>query len=65
MGSPRGAVVKNLPANPGAAGDTGFSPWMGKVPWRRKWQPTLVFVLGKSHGYSGRGRGWDDLGEWH
>ena len=50
MGSPGGAVVKNLPANTGAAGDTGFNPWMGKVHWRRKWQPTLVFVLGKSHG---------------
>ena len=23
---------------------------MGKIPWRRKWQPTLVFLPGKSHG---------------
>ena len=21
-----------------------FSPWVGKIPWRRKWQPTPVFV---------------------
>ena len=28
----------------------GFSPWVGKIPWRRKWQPTPVFLLGKSHG---------------
>ena len=25
-------------------------PWVGKTPWRRKWQPTPVFLLGKSHG---------------
>ena len=23
---------------------------IGKIPWRRKWQPTLVFLSGKSHG---------------
>ena len=28
----------------------GFDPWIGKVPWRRKWQPTLVFMPGESHG---------------
>ena len=22
----------------------GFDPWVGKIPWRRKWQPTLVFL---------------------
>ena len=27
----------------------GFDPWVGKVLWRRKWQPTPVFLLGKSH----------------
>ena len=27
-----------------------FDPWVGKVPWRRKWQPTPVFLPGKSHG---------------
>ena len=26
-----------------------FSPWVRKIPWRKKWQPTLVFWLGKSH----------------
>ena len=42
-------MVKNLPAN---AGDTrcGFNPWVGKIPWRWKWQPTPVFLLGESHG---------------
>ena len=24
----------------------GFDPWVGKIPWRRKWQPTLVFLPG-------------------
>ena len=28
----------------------GFSPLVGKIPWRRKWQPTPVFLPGKSHG---------------
>ena len=35
-------MVKNLPAN---AGDRfGFSPWVRKIPWRRSWQPTPVFL---------------------
>ena len=28
----------------------GFSPWAGKIPWSRKWQPTPVFLPGKFHG---------------
>ena len=31
-------VVKNLPANAGDIRD-GFNPWVGKIPWRRAWQP--------------------------
>ena len=27
-----------------------FDPWVGKIPWRRVWQPTAVFLTGKSHG---------------
>ena len=27
-----------------------FNPWVGKIPWRRAEQPTLVFLLGKFHG---------------
>ena len=26
----------------------GFNPWVRKIPWRRKWQPTLVFLPGES-----------------
>ena len=42
-------VVKNQPGN---AGDIRhkFSPWVGKIPWRRAWQPTPVFLPGESHG---------------
>ena len=27
-----------------------FSPWVRKIPWRRKWQPSAVFLPGESHG---------------
>ena len=27
-----------------------FNPWVGKIPWRSKWQATPVFLPGKSHG---------------
>ena len=30
----------------------GFDPWVRKIPWRRKWQPTPVFLPGKFHGQS-------------
>ena len=39
-----------------------FNPRVGKIPWRRAWQPTPVFLPGESHGqrnlagYSPRGR---------
>ena len=28
----------------------GFDPWAGKIFWRRKWQPTLVFLSGEFRG---------------
>ena len=28
----------------------GFDPWVGKIPWSRKWQPIPVLLPGKSHG---------------
>ena len=41
-------MVKNLPAmNPGKP---GFEPWVGKIPWRRAWQLTPVFLPGEYHG---------------
>ena len=36
-----------------------FDPWAGKIPWRRKWQPTPVFLPGESHGW--RSHGWRSL----
>ena len=28
----------------------GFHPWIEKIPWRRKWQPTPILLPGESHG---------------
>ena len=39
-------MVKNL----AATWETGFDPSAGKIPWRRKWLPTPVFLPGESHG---------------
>ena len=42
-----------LPSNKETAcrcGRPGFNPWVGKIPWRRKWQPTPVFLPRESHG---------------
>ena len=43
-------VVKSPPANAGNIKDLGLSPRVGKIPWRRAWQPTPVFMPGKSQG---------------
>ena len=45
MGFPGSSVVKDLPAN---AGNMGSFP--GLIFWRRKWQPTPIFLPGKSYG---------------
>ena len=46
VGFPDGAVVKNLPAMQ----ETRVRFLGQEDPWRRKWQPTPVFLPGKSHG---------------
>ena len=43
-------MVKNLPANEGRCQRLGFDPWVGKIPWRRKWQRTPVSLPAESHG---------------
>ena len=43
-------VVKNLPANAGDTRRCRFDPWVRKIPWRRAWHPTPVFLPGESHG---------------
>ena len=37
-------MVKNLLQ----CGRSEFDPWVGKIPWRRRWQPTLEFLPGES-----------------
>ena len=50
-------------------GTPRFNSWVGKIPWRRKWQPTPVLLPGKSHGlrslvgYSPWGRKESDMTE--
>ena len=39
-------MVKNLPA----VQRPGFDPWVGKILWRRAWQPTPLFMSGESNG---------------
>ena len=47
----------------------GFDPWVGKIPWKKKWQLTPVLLLGKFHGrrslvgYSPRGHKESDMTE--
>ena len=52
---PMGSDGKESACN---AGYQGLNPWVGKIPWRREWQPTPVFLPGESRGqrYSPWGR---------
>ena len=50
LGFPSGSAIKNLPAMQETQ-KTGVHPHIGKIPWRRKWQPTPVFLPGKSCGW--------------
>ena len=49
-GFPGGASGKELACQYSRRKRCGFNPWVGKVPWRRAWQPTPVFLPGESHG---------------
>ena len=49
--APGGSEVKVIP---------GFDPWVGKIPWRRKWHPTPVLLPGESH----RGRSLVGYSPW-
>ena len=42
--------MKNLPASARDPEGQDFHPWVGKIPRRRKWQPTPVCLTGESHG---------------
>ena len=49
-GFPGGSVVKNPPCQ---CRRRGFDPWVGKISWRRAWQPTPVFLSGEFPGQRG------------
>ena len=36
----------------------GFDPWVGKIPWRRAWELTPVFLPGEPHGQRSLGGGY-------
>ena len=51
QGFPGGSEVEASACNAGDLGSIpGSNPWVRKIPWRRKWQPTTVLLPGKSHG---------------
>ena len=62
-------MVKNLPASARDVKRQGFDPWVGKIPQKRAWQPTPVFLpresLGERNlaGYSPWGRKESDMTE--
>ena len=47
------SLAAQMVKNPPAMLETWFDPWVGKIPWRRAWQPTSVFLPGESHGQRG------------
>ena len=49
-GFPGDSTVKNLACPCRRRKRCRFDPWIRKIPWNRKWQPTPVFLPGKSHG---------------
>ena len=75
MGFPGGTSGKEPASHRRRHNNLGFYPWVRKIPWRRTWQPTSVFLPGKSHGqrslegYSQGlqrvGHEWSDLARTH
>ena len=49
-GFPGGAIGKEPACQYRRLKRPGFDPWVRKIPWRRKWQPTPVFLPGEPHG---------------
>ena len=49
-GFPGGASGKEPASKCRICKRRGFNPWIRKIPWRRAWQPTPVFLPGESHG---------------
>ena len=42
--------AKSPPASSAVIKRHRFNPWVRKIPWRRAWQPILVFLSRESHG---------------
>ena len=47
---PGGSVVKESSCKGSRHRRCQFNPWVGKISWRRKWQPTPIFLPGELHG---------------
>ena len=47
---PKASLVTQMVKNLVQCRRPGFDPWVRKIPWRREWLPTPVFLPGKSHG---------------
>jgi len=54
------SLVAQTLKNPPTMLDTGFDPWVGKIPWRKAWQPTPVFLPGEFH----EQRSLEDYSSW-
>ena len=50
MGFPSSASGKEPACQCRRCKRCGFNPWLWKIPWRRAWQPSPVFLPGESHG---------------
>ena len=64
MGFPDGASGKEPTCQHRRLKGFRFDPWVGTIPWRRKWQPTPVFLPGESSwtGEPGRLQSTEDKG---
>ena len=60
VGFPGGTSHKELACQCRRCKRCEFDPWVGKIPWRKAWQPTPVFLPGESHGQ----RSLADYGPW-
>ena len=47
---PGSSIIMNMLANTGDSGYVSSISGSGKILWSKKWQPVLLFLLGKSHG---------------
>ena len=61
VGFPGGSGGKESACN---AGDLRFDSWVRKIPWRREWQPTPVFLPGECHGQKSLARSFGDYSPW-